>query len=236
MTADLNVTTDGINGIEVQADNVSLDLGGHVIRGPGEAAASGIGIRAYDRSAVTIGNGTVTEFAEGISVQGVFGHFGTNRLHDLTVSFCGQSGISFAGGIVRDIVVHNTGLLGSGRAGLSCSYCTVSSVTLRSNKEGLYINRGSAANCVATNNTIRGIVLSDSSLAGGSSHDNGSHGVHAVSRSVISGVTVSDNGGWGIYLDSGDQNNVVNCTGGGNSLGNVTGCGDGNGCHQNYLP
>jgi len=60
--------------------------------------------------------------------------------------------------------------------------------------------------------------------------------VNATASSTVIGVSVTDNGEYGIRLPNGAQNNVVNCSGKDNGLGGITGCGEGNGCYQNYLP
>ena len=118
----------------------------------------------------------------------------------------------------------------------SCGNCSISNVTVRSCYEGISVFKGSATNCTAIDNLSTGIRLRFSTLVGGAAIDNGGSGVHASFQSAVLGAAVSGNGGWGIKLDSGGNSNVVNCTGGNNTLRNQTGCGDGNGCHQNYLP
>jgi hypothetical protein len=150
LTADLHMVTAGTAAIEITADNVTLDLGGHVVRGPGSGA-----------------NGNVT---------------------------------------VRDSFL------------------------------GISLFKASATNCTAIGNINDGIFLRYSSLIGGTSNDNGGSGVRADFGSAVIGVAVSDNGYYGIDLASGGNCNAVNCTGGNNSPANVSGCGDGNACHQNYLP
>lgn len=138
----------------------------HVIRGPG-IDENGNGIYGYNRSGIVVHNGTITEFAVGVSFgEGSFND-GVNVFHDLVISNMGYSGLSFTGGAAID---------------------------------------------------------------------NSGHGVDALIESTVIGVTVSGNGANGIHLASGGNNNVVNCTGGNNGAASIVGCGDGNGCHQNYLP
>lgn len=236
LTSDLHVTATSTDGIQINVDDVTLDLGGHVLRGPGEDANGGIGIYGYNRSNISIRNGTVTEFNAGISLGASSSHMAVNRFRDLTVSHCGYGGFVFSGGSARDIVVHNNGMAGLVSSGFSCSRCSISNVTARANFEGISVFKGSAQNCTAGDNFNKGIRLRYATLNGGSAFENGGHGIHLSFTSSAIAVSVTDNGGYGILLDSEGSNNAVNCTGSNNTLGNQSGCGDGNGCHQNYLP
>lgn len=237
LTADLHMI-DGGSGtamIEINADNVTLDLGGHLLRGPG-ADLNGFGIRGEGRTGVAVFNGTITELAVGVSMfQGTFGA-GVNRFHELAISQIGYGpGLGFDGGVARDIVVHDVSATAMTNTGVSCARCSLSNVMVRSCYQGIKVTGGSAANCTAIDNGT-GFILRDATLTGGAAIDNNYTGLHANWRSTVIGVAVSGNGMWGILLDAGGNNNVVNCTGGNNTTGNISGCGDGNGCHQNYLP
>lgn len=236
LTADLHMTSagSGTTMIEVNADNVTLDLGGHVLRGPG-ADSNGIGVSGHDRTGVTVHNGTVTELGTGVVFFQGSGA-GVNRFHDLSISHIGFGpGLGFSGGTANDIVVQDVSATAFTSPGVSCGRCSLSNVMVRSCYEGIKVNRGSAANCSAIENGT-GFILRDATLTGGAAIDNNYTGVHANWQSAVIGVAVSGNGMWGISLDAGGNNNVVNCTGGNNTSGNISGCGDGNGCHQNYLP
>jgi hypothetical protein len=236
LTADLHLTNagSGTTMIEVNADNVTLDLGGHVLRGPG-ADSNGTGVFGEGRTGVTVHNGTVTELGSGVVFFQDSGT-GVNRFHDLGISHIGWgSGLGFSGGTAHNIVVVDVSAVQLVGEGVSCSACTLSNVTVRSSYIGIRITDGSATNCLAIDNEL-GFSLRNASLTGGAAIGNGGVGVRARYRSMVVGVTVSGNGTWGIELDSGGGSNAVNNTGGDNGTGNVNGCADGNGCHQNYLP
>jgi parallel beta-helix repeat protein len=67
VTADVTLTKSlkgCATGLIVGADNVTIDLNGHAIRGLG--TAGGTGIEAVDRTGVTVKNGKITDFAEGV--------------------------------------------------------------------------------------------------------------------------------------------------------------------------
>lgn len=232
LTTDLHVTSTS-NAIEIAADYVTLDLGGHVVRGTESPTGSGFGITSSSQKSIVITNGTIVGFWTGISLQGGT-EPGGHRLRDLTVRGCDWQGIEFNGGTASDLVVHNNGLVGA-VAGIDCTDCTLSNVVATESPFGIQIDRGSAENCTASGNSGFGFLLDYATATGGSSYNNGTglllqHGSGAI------GVSVSGNSGVGIELSSGGGNNVVNCTGYNNTGGNITGCGDGNGCHQNHLP
>lgn len=235
LTADLHMAETATAAIEITADNVTLDLGGHVIRGPG-VGVNATGISGSGRTGVSVFNGTLTEFSGGI----VFGEGGSdtgvNRFYDLAISHIEFGpGLGFSAGEAHDIVVEDVSVTTMVAAGVSCGNCALNNVTVRSSYQGISVTQGTIVNCSAIENNT-GFVLRSASLTGGAAINSGYSGIRAYFQSTIVGVTVSGNDGWGIYLDPDGNNNVVNCAGGDNTVGNISGCGDGNGCHQNYLP
>ena len=68
LTTDLVCTGTG-DALVIAADNVVLDLKGHSITGPGAGPSEGAGIRAVERTGVTITNGTVSGFETGVVVD-----------------------------------------------------------------------------------------------------------------------------------------------------------------------
>lgn len=236
LTADLYVTTDDTIAIELTADDIDLDLGGHVIRGPGDSSVEGTGIYGVNVSGVTLHNGSITEIADGINLIGTAGYTGANRFFDLTISHCGNYGIMFAGGSARDMVVHDVGMASMMGGSFTCTDCSISNVTVRASFDGFLVLRGTLENCTSEGNFFSGFNLRSSALNGGAAVRNGFNGINVSFGSVVVGATVNDNDGVGLSLNVGGNNNVINCTGYDNAGGNSTGCGDGNGCHQNYLP
>jgi hypothetical protein len=236
LTTDLHVTAAETNAIEITVDNVTLDLGGHLVRGPGPSSVEGVGIFGWFVSKVSIRNGSVTGFGTGIKVGGSGGYEGVNRFEGLSISDCGSDGIRFNGGTARDIVVQNIGFASASGFGFVCTDCSISDVTVRSSFYGFLVLRGTAGNCTAIGNEYSGFDLRGSALTGGAAVDNGDTGIVASFGSLVVATTVRDNGGFGIDLNSNGNNNVINCTGYNNTDGNISGCADGNGCHQNYLP
>jgi len=146
LTTDLTVTQSSLDAIEIATDRVTLDLGGHVIRGPGATASTGTGIVGELRGGVTIRNGVVSGFFLGIVMNSVIGpgFNGANRLENLTVNNCGSSGILLSSGTARDIAVHDTGVVSSTVAGFVCTHCSVNNIVTNGNGVGIAITRGSA--------------------------------------------------------------------------------------------
>src|ERR1700704_682336 len=74
ITQDTTVDNDLSNcpgdGLVVGADNITLDLNGHTVSGPGATPTSSAGVRVTGRSGVTVRNGTVAQFDREVSVQG----------------------------------------------------------------------------------------------------------------------------------------------------------------------
>ena len=72
LTATITVAAIDSNAIEIEADNISLDLNGHFLKGPGkESGSSGSGIYSSNRNSISIKNGTIRDFGgSGIVLTG----------------------------------------------------------------------------------------------------------------------------------------------------------------------
>jgi len=77
LTADVGPCNQG--GLLIGADNITLDLGGHIVRGK-PRAGDGIGISTNGHSGVRIANGTVRDFDTGVAIAGG----GTNTVDHVT--------------------------------------------------------------------------------------------------------------------------------------------------------
>jgi hypothetical protein len=87
------------DGITIKADFVTLDLGGHVLRGPLDKQAVSIGVSGQHISNVRITNGTVEGFGTGIILASdVRSHTkGFNQIDRVLVTQSRQAGIRMAG-------------------------------------------------------------------------------------------------------------------------------------------
>jgi len=74
ITDDLTLDADLACGrgpaLVITADNVTVDLGGHTVRGSGDAGMAGAGILFRGVSGSTVRNGTVTRFDAGVVIEG----------------------------------------------------------------------------------------------------------------------------------------------------------------------
>ncbi len=165
LTGRLRLTTADTDGITINANNVTLDLGGHALVGPGKSAGStGSGVSVPDtHDNITIRNGTLRDWR----LHGIFAANAENsRLENLRCSQNGFAGVS---------------------AG---SYSLVQSVTSQENVEGIRTSPGCIVrDCVASDNSSDGIVAWTRTLViGCSATDNGGIGI-----SSLSGCTLTDN-------------------------------------------
>ncbi|MGZ5417135.1 MAG: right-handed parallel beta-helix repeat-containing protein [Nocardioides sp.] len=144
LTADLTCAVG--DALVIGADSVVLDLGGHTITGP-STGAPGAGIRSAGRSGVTIKNGIITGFNEGVVLDESRSHV----VSKLTVRG-NIRGINLAGGgghVVEKITATGNG--GDGiRLGLSTGNVIAKNV-LTDNVWGVSVADGSSHNLVSKN-------------------------------------------------------------------------------------
>ena len=224
LTADL-VCDGSSDGLVIGADDVTLDLRGHSISGPGAYATPYAAVRAATRNGVTVTRGTVTGFQAGVVLDQSWGA----TVSKLTVS-ANDQGINLAGG-GQHVIAKNT-VSANGRDGVRLGLSmnnTVTQNTVSDNTWGISVADGSQGNLVSRNvvagshsnglvafgaavgtsfsqNTVSGswsdgIVVSGdttgSTLSQNSSSANGGTGIRAANSLVVKNTAVS-NAGQGI--------------------------------------
>jgi parallel beta helix pectate lyase-like protein len=207
----------GSVGITINADDVTLDLGGFALTGVG-AAGSGVSVQSPgNRKNLAVVNGTIRGWGErGVSALNVT----NSRLHGLRAYGNGSTGIYFGQGAIEDCVAQSNG------GGGIVSYSVVhNSVALQNTGTGIsgFVIDG----CVARQNTGAGIAAIDASVTitactsrenGGdgftvfagtitncSAFNNGNdldggNGINAFGACTIRGCTVAGNHGDGIQV------------------------------------
>jgi parallel beta-helix repeat protein len=204
LTQDLQTTGPNQDAIEIDADNVTIDLMGYSLYGPGSGQGRGIYINA--RANVEIRNGTVRDFgAEGIDEIGMAGpeqnpHYGYgHRIIDVRAIFNGNDGICLQGfsHLVKDCSV-------SGNGGAGISVAMDSTVT---------------GNLILENLGDGLVALSDSTITGNTVSTNGDDGIEAGYGCMVSGNTVAYNSYFGIWTWDGCA--VIDNTAYGNDFGIV---------------
>jgi parallel beta-helix repeat protein len=202
ITADTTLDSDLVNcpnhGIVIGADDVTLDLNGHLVDGDGAPAAGcdpqkepcDFGLFNDGHSRVTVMHGSVREFAAGVLLGTMTGRARRNRVQDIASSrneFLGLGIFSQVGSVVRN---------SSGNRSL--------------NDEGVGLALGDARRVRILNNSFR---------------HNPHNGINTqqASRNLIRGNVFSRNGDEGILVEGGPRfritRNRFERNGGGITLG-----------------
>lgn len=162
-------------GITIEANDVTIDLLGHVITGPGKASGSSYsGIRSSLYKNIEIRNGTITQF--------------------------GSSGIDCSGSSHRAINmrIHNNGYIGIRFASVDTLVdgCTVS----ENGDIGIFVNMsGTVSASKVFSNSSYGIYTGQSSnIINNTAYDNGADGIYVDAGSYVSNNTAYDNASDGI--------------------------------------
>jgi parallel beta-helix repeat protein len=202
----------GSNGITIDADNVTLDLGGFEIAGPVSSFANVGVVVAHARRNATIRNGTVRGWlGSGVTFGGADGS--EMHVENLRVVNNGGRGIQLADyGTVKGCDVRANGNHGiSGGSSCKVIDCTVIGQT----GSGDGINLGVDAivtGCVANSNAGDGIqVAFGASITGCGAATNVGDGFALASNCVLRGCTASANGSEGFTGTGSSQQTLANC-------------------------
>ena len=175
------------HAITITADDVTIDLGGHTLIGPGTGICSSIHMDG--RSNVEIRNGTVRDFYYGIHENSNAGH--DHRVIDVRAMSNTQSGIYLdgSGHLVKNCTASNNGISAAGSV------------------YGIYAYVGSTVtgNTVYWNGTSAGSVYGisagiGSTVTGNTANENGRYatgsvcGIRAGNGSTATGNTANENG------------------------------------------
>ena len=215
LTGNLTIPNANTDGIDINADNVTLDLNGFAISGPVKCTAgtypvqcsatgSGTGVLAVDKNNITVRNGTV------------------RGMGDSGIAFRTFSSIT-AGALIENLHVYSNG--GATGAGITVAFGVVTHCTVDVNA-----GHGISGGGVVTANTVTfnggdGIAASGTvykNTVGFNGQDGISGGPNAVNN------TVFGNNGFGISANRYSGNlisfagNSFGAVNGGISLGNNT--------------
>lgn len=175
LTGNLTVSDPHVDAIEIVAENVTLDLNGFSILGPG--TGSGRGVFAAGYSNVNVRNGSIVDMgSHGMELDIAASVDHVNALDN------GGSGVFTQGG---SAVTHTT--------------------SNRNEGSGIDVGIGSTiADSNANRNGGDGIATgARSTVRGNTANVNGGDGVQASQRSVVTGNAASENGGYGLLLGVG---------------------------------
>ncbi len=181
LTMDIDASAGG-TCIDVQADDVTIDLMGFSINGPGTFTAGSYGIRLNGHSNVEIRNGTI----RGIGYRAIYetsptGHH--DRIINMRVLGSGQYGIFLNGNghLIKGCTIDGSGTL---------------------NGIIIYGDNGSVTGCTVTNNGGTGIEVGNGfRVTGNVSSGNSGVGIYTGLEASVVGNTVKDSqGGAGISV------------------------------------
>ena len=186
-------------GIEIAANNVTLDLNGFTLQGV-PSSLDGIASDLSGLTAITIRNGTIRDWAgDGIDLN-------ANRVVGGQIAHIVAVGNAITGVRAGDaFVIDSCSLVSNTSDGLSVGVgATVKSVIARLNgNNGIRaLERAILADCTASNNVGSGFSLTNASAITNSSSDsNGGNGIAAGFLNTISGCTVARNSLGGIITN-----------------------------------
>lgn len=223
LTGDRN--TSG-TGIQVVTDNVTIDLMGYSLIGPGSGATYGILI--WGRKNVEVRNGTIRNFG----MNAIFEAFASGRGHRIVnVRVVGNglsgsySGIYLTGlyNLVKDCSAEtNTGhgiRVGGGNT-------VTGNTCYRNGVDGINAHSSTVTGNTCSDNGSDGInTSSGSTVTGNTCYGNDGDGISTGSGNTVSGNTANWNRQWGIKLAGNslvDQNTVINNNQSGSGYGNIS--------------
>jgi len=191
---DLSLSTQDTDGITISANNVTIDLNGHALIGPGKAVgASGSGIvLSGSYSNIAVRNGTIRDWRN----AGVFGNSINSLFEFLRCYSNGSNGIEVGlGSIVRFCNCNYNGYRGiSGESGLiTGNTCT------QNDADGIMGNSSTISSNTCTNNAASGINAQGGVVSGNTCSYNIDDGIYA-NVCLVSGNFCSTNTGNGIRV------------------------------------
>ena len=212
----INFGTQNTSGITIDTNDVTIDLNGYSLIGPGKTAGSnGSGIQASSSfSNISVVNGYALEWKE----HGIYLSSRQNRVESITASDNGQSGIWIGSrSIAKNCVCYLNGHHGIDG---SSSSIVMGCVAHENTDDGIYVGNGSVVTGCTSYGNDYGIDCSRScSVTNCSVSYNTTVGIDAGSRSVVNNCTVVDNGDVGIEVASGST--ISNCSSANNAADGI---------------
>lgn len=195
LTADLTCDS-STDALIIAADNVTLNLNGHTISGPGAYATPWAAIRVFRQSGVTIKNGAATGFQAGVVLDEAAGVTVTHleaHHNDLGINLAGGGGHT-----IEKNVAHDNGRDGI-RLGLSADN-RIAKNTVLENHYGITVADNSSGNLVEKNDLVRNVAFGIAAFAGATDTrieknyvvDTTWHGIHVTTGTTASTLEKND--------------------------------------------
>ena len=200
------------NGITIYADNVTIDLAGQALIGPGADSGNGICLGGPGYKNLTVMNGKVQGWA-GANKCGINAATSGSRIEGVQAisNYVGLSG--FAGSLISQCsATYNTD------GGIGVNRGTIRDCSAEYNGDiGIFGNASVLTGCAAAYNASNGIEVGYGSVIRDCTATfNTNHGFSANSENTFDNCTARQNGGHGFYANSG--NVLWNCVAGFNIL------------------
>ena len=203
------VGVSGENGINISANNVTLNLNGFSVQGI-SGVWSGVYIHAGYTN-VTVRNGNISGWGTTSTYSGVECYANNVILEHLNVSADHYGIYLDSSGVVRDCNCHNNTSIGIQVNAGKVSGCE----TLNNSAAGIYVVAGIVSDCDALTNANSGIYVSSGTVSGCTANNNLILGIYE-GLGTVSGCTANNNG-FGDGIDVSNNCTVKDCTASGNS-------------------
>jgi len=201
----INFATQDTTGITITASDVTIDLNGYALIGPGKTTgSSGSGISASGKQ-ITVLNGSVSQWrGSGVALSS------SSQVSNIKSTNNGNYGVQ----VGQDSRVKDCILESNGGDGIDTSNgCVISGCTARSNSgSGYNLGHGSSItnSSASYNSGYEGIGCSrNCSISNCSVSYNNDVGIYGSSGTTIVNCSVVENGGYGIDVSNGSV--VSNC-------------------------
>ncbi len=222
LTGDLFMPHAGMRGIMVEADDVTIDLNGFSLVGPGANSLDGIRQPDQYRN-LTIKNGVVRNWqgssAGGIIARGtgtkVINVHVTNNAFGMQLMAGGLVSDSFAMDnttvgidVVRNVVVRNSRAYRNGLGIHAVEGNTIShSVAYANQQTGIYLGDGnSLSHSTSFSNGVHGVfAVYGNSVVASTAMNNASNGIHLISGNTVTQSSSWQNGANGMRVGSGNN-------------------------------
>jgi len=195
----LSTTMTDTDGITVAADDITIDMAGHTLIGPGANSGHGI-YQNTDYRNLHVFNGKLVHW-EGLSTCGICAYGKTAILHDLQAAtnsygICTGKGSTISGCTAYEN--YYTGIMTD--SGYTISSCTAyGNGAMGINAE----DGGIISECSAYENGSNGISAGAGIISECSAYENGASGIYAFSGCTISDCAANNNGWIGINTFTG---------------------------------
>lgn len=185
LTRDFDLDLVGGAAIEVRADRVTIDLQGHLIDNTRNRPNDAMGVFAWERSHVTVRNGSLAGFREGVALSGPAGTSASafHLVEGLRVTDSSRSAIGING---RDSIVRGNTVI------------NVFAVSQKAAVQGISLAGWRHRALDNDVHVVRGSVLDDVAIL---FFDGGSH-LAVGNRITASDVAISFYGVTGMYRDN----------------------------------